>query len=1347
MKKKRHLMKRILALSLAGILCFGSVPQSVYASEDSSKNAQETTQSEKMQGETANELLQQEETASEETKDHAGESDATNNTEPEVVIPGAVRLKEAATPQAMAEEVETEAAEHTRLIVVSESDLTKCYGATECIRGYGNLHILSYTDVKVCESAYQAFTENGYTVEYDEVLLAPEEEETDGEAVQSTDTTLEEESKTAEPTKKKKQEIVVALIDTGVDTSSELLKGRVKENGETEDVHGHGTLMAEIIASQTPENVKILPIQAFDEKGKGTVSTTYLAILEAIDNKVDVINLSVSGAGTSPMLESAIKKAKEAGILVVVAAGNEAQDTAGFLPGNIEDAITVSATDETPVFAKEYSNYGEQVDFSAVGTVKKDNGTEDTADDVTYTGTSVSAAYVTSYAAWILSENVNADVEKCLRASATDLGEEGKDVYYGYGYLTKENLVSDLDREEEKKAEQEEDTEDTVTEGDGEQELKVSADIKNKDFWIWDVGYSVNVNIVGIEDAGELGIIDNWNDLGLGNIYYGLYPRAAGGYDLLVTMSCDVTDWTPYLDLTTSKPGYRPCGWGDYVFGGTGMSDNWSGAEVHNWSDYWTGVPEGYYIRQYIGAGFNVDRVTLFWEPVGYHINHDMNGATYVDQNTLNYLNGTEYRPDAYYGTPDANTFANKYNRVTYNANGGSCSSVYTGGSYDHGYSAFLGWDDYTVLNTNNGLLYDCYGYQSTTTFNAAYYANIHPDLMGAYGYDKKILWDHYCRSGVYEGRSIRSGHDINSLDSNDLYIPGQAFRNLTDSGKWTTLTARWSDPVIYLPTPTRTGYTFVGWYNGNTYIGKGWDYYRISGMDTTLTAHWVPNNYYIQYDVNGATTVNESYLNEVNAKKYTYGTYYQFADANTFANKYNRVNYDSAGGSCTSKNTGDSYDHGYSAFLGWDDNTVLNTNNGLLYDCYGYQSTTTFNAAYYANVHPDLMKAYGYDKQSLWNHYCLFGVGEERSIRSGHGLENLDINDLYYPQGARAFINLTTTPEGTVKLLARWNDPVIQLPMPEREGYTFLGWYKEDGTYAGIGGDSYKLSGTSTLHAKWKENEYTLVFDGNGADIGSMENLTVHYNDTLKLPKNLYENTTIPCTYMGWMHDKDALKADYADEEELEVKKIIQKAGKESEDGAVITLYAFWDIAPEIEAKDWYIGKKTAENMTEEQLLERAKATDREDGELERGTELVVVDFDKEDFLHLGLIGSCTVTYKATDSAGNITYKNIKVEVSEDGWLDMPYYIRFISEEFYGQKPENGGCVDGSVWNELPEYKKQLTDAFARIKNDTGVITYIFARDDIKASHDFTEKHGFGEYEEDGALNLWLDAFAHCRQ
>ena len=76
-QKKKGLKKRILAFSLVGILCFGSVPQSVYASEDSSGNVQETTQSDQTPEETADELLQQEENIRKETNNTGTAEDTT----------------------------------------------------------------------------------------------------------------------------------------------------------------------------------------------------------------------------------------------------------------------------------------------------------------------------------------------------------------------------------------------------------------------------------------------------------------------------------------------------------------------------------------------------------------------------------------------------------------------------------------------------------------------------------------------------------------------------------------------------------------------------------------------------------------------------------------------------------------------------------------------------------------------------------------------------------------------------------------------------------------------------------------------------------------------------------------------------------------------------------------------------------------------------------------------------------------------------------------------------------------------------------------------------------------------
>lgn len=1409
-QKKKGLKKRILALSLAGILCFGSVPQSVYASESSDGNIQETTQSDQISEETAEDTV-------------TGE---TGNTEPEIVFPGAVRLKEAATPEDMAEEAKTEVAKHTRLIVVSESDLTECYGATECIRGYGNLHILTYEDATTCENAYAQFTAAGMSVEYDETVEAYEEETEEAKNMEETledtnkETKAEEQEKATTEKKEEKQEIVVAVIDTGADSSSNILKGRIKDDGYIPDTNGHGTLMAEIIASNTGEEVKILPIQAFDENGKGTVSTTYLAIMEAIEKKADIINLSVSGKGTSPMLASAIRQAKEAGIPVIVSAGNNGADTTDYMPGNITEALTVSAVTEDKESAA-YSNHGKEVDFCAIGTVTKDNGTKDTSDDVTYEGTSVSAAYLTAYAAMILKENPQADVEACLKESAEDLGETGWDSLYGYGYVSRENIISNIEKEENKESEEEkkDDSADVITKEDGEQELQTAA--SNFTFYQYGNG-TVGVELRNFSSYGDMRIavwcesVNGQDDI----VWYNMTKRDDGvwiytfpvtnhaqegwyavhaysGSNLMEATTFEIKGATSSgcslkdTSVTAAMTGYA----GDIKAGSNSITKVqlavWTevnGQDDLFWYDMWYDANWGGYVclvsltnhknlsygvynaHCYVTDSGGIRKLVAVWRD-------NVSALTSYNQN----MSRTGYHVEKV-GTENCHHDASECAYVVCRGEGIAPSDNYLwdrryvyNPTPSHPLNVTWRWDpDFSNFGIGNDqishqvLKATVDGWEIPVA--APYWC---PDGYAGYSYyyrmfsycDKCDKWLYVgamhkwlgCARGdvgTNEYQPMSNDHpvDVWGLKPNQYTL--RFHGNGATSGSMADQSCSYDvDYNVSKNQFQRTGYTFKGWSReSNSGSIAFTDQQRVSKWDVPhgwaidLYAVWEPSAYYINYDLNGATYIDQNTLNSLNSVEYGIDTLYSVPDANTFANKYNKVTYDANGGTCTSNGTGGSYDEGYSAFLGWDDNTVIDTNNGLLYDCYGYQSTTTFNAAYYANIHPDLMAAFGYDKLALWNHYCNYGKNEGRPIRSGHGANNLDSNDLYVPGGQRAFRNLTDSGK-TAILTARWKDPVVKLPTPTREGYTFLGWYKEDETYVGKGGDSYTLSGTDTLYAKWKEHEYTLVFDGNGADIGSMESLTVHYTDTLTLPKNLYENTTIPCTYMGWIHDKDALKADYGDEEELEVKKIIKKAGKEAEDGATITLYAFWDIAPEIEAKDWYIGKEMAENMTEEQLLERAKSTDREDGDLERGKELVVVDFDKEDFLHLGQIGSCTVTFQATDSAGNITYKDIKVEVSEDGWLDMPYYIRFISEEFYGKKPESGGCVDGSVWNEIPEYKQELTDAFARIKNNTGVITYVFKRDDIKASHDFTEAHGFGEYEEDGALNLWLDAFAHCKQ
>lgn len=375
--------------------------------------------------------------------------------------------------------------ENTRLLVFTEEPNIEFFDALSCVY-YNGMYALTFDTAEKASEAKSAYEASGYVVEIDtKVQSHPDEDITEEVAKEEVDVelpkeTIEEVAKQTEKEISKEElpvenEITVAIIDSGLDKENELLKDRLsdKTSESIADSNGHGTVMAEIIASNTAENVKLLPIAAFDEEGSSTVGKVYLAIEEAIASDADIINISASGLGNSKALEYAITDAKNADITVITAAGNDAAETKNYMPAYIPDVITVSAVNEDMSFA-EYSNYGEEVDFCANGTLVKDMGTEDVSDDVVYRGTSVSCAYVSAYTALLLSNNKDADVYESLKQSAKDLGDEGFDNYYGFGYLSKDNIVAIIKESLEKEKEE-------ISEEDREKALEEE---KDKKLWL-----------------------------------------------------------------------------------------------------------------------------------------------------------------------------------------------------------------------------------------------------------------------------------------------------------------------------------------------------------------------------------------------------------------------------------------------------------------------------------------------------------------------------------------------------------------------------------------------------------------------------------------------------------------------------------------------------------------------------------------------------------------------------------------------------------------------------------------------------------------------------------------------
>ena len=161
--------------------------------------------------------------------------------------------------------------------------------------------------------------------------------------------------------------------------------------------------------------------------------------------------------------------------------------------------------------------------------------------------------------------------------------------------------------------------------------------------------------------------------------------------------------------------------------------------------------------------------------------------------------------------------------------------------------------------------------------------------------------------------------------------------------------------------------------------------------------------------------------------------------------------------------------------------------------------------------------------------------------------------------------------------------------------------------------------------------------------------------------------------------------------------------------------------------------------------LIRTATATDKEDEV--KDLEITVKDFDINDFVISGEYGGCTIKYEVTDKVGNKTDYITRAYIIRSGKVERINYIRFIDRENYNKSdPKKGGLLKNSIWKVNPVYKKIITDAFDRIDNNTCVVRYEFKRDDIKACQEFVKTHGRGNFDEDDALEKWLEEFKHCK-
>ena len=275
----------------------------------------------------------------------------------------------------------------------------------------------------------------------------------------------------------------------------------------------------------------------------------------------------------------------------------------------------------------------------------------------------------------------------------------------------------------------------------------------------------------------------------------------------------------------------------------------------------------------------------------------------------------------------------------------------------------------------------------------------------------------------------------------------------------------------VTLKNPTRTGYTFKGWYTDSSFKTKVTKVAKATGSDITLYAKWQANAFTVKFNANGGkgkmASVKGTAPESLTLSK----------------NTFTRAGYTFAGWNTDKKGNGTAYTDG-------DAIEMPNAKNGASITLYAQWYTPTYTISYELN-----------------------------------GGENNNANPETY--------NVTKD---------------VILKNPTRQGYTFLGWYK-DAAYKTKVTKVVKTTGSDiTLYAKWQANAFKVSFNANGGK-GKMSPAKGTAPESLILPTNSF--TRAGYTFAGWNTDKKGNGTAYADGDTIEL--------PNAKNGSTLTLYAQW--------------------------------------------------------------------------------------------------------------------------------------------------------------------------------------------
>ncbi|MEV0600669.1 S8 family serine peptidase [Streptomyces sp. NPDC050315] len=251
--------------------------------------------------------------------------------------------------------------------------------------------------------------------------------------------------------------IKVAVIDSGVNSSTPALRGQVLPGKDftgvagdaTDDYDGHGTTMAELIAGHGKNgslqglapDAKIIPYRVPFRamKAKSWYKTDPIgdAIRAAANSDAKIINMSFGDKETSRDVYDAVKYAASKGKLLIAGNGNDGQrKNPKLYPAAYPDVAGIAAIDQTGRVS-DYSTSGDYTTLSAPGSNVPKWCDESFKSYCEGDGTSNASAIASASAALIWSKHPEWTANQVLRVLIETAGREAKSdkasKYIGYG--------------------------------------------------------------------------------------------------------------------------------------------------------------------------------------------------------------------------------------------------------------------------------------------------------------------------------------------------------------------------------------------------------------------------------------------------------------------------------------------------------------------------------------------------------------------------------------------------------------------------------------------------------------------------------------------------------------------------------------------------------------------------------------------------------------------------------------------------------------------------------------------------------------------------------------------------